>query len=295
MADEFRLPAATRIGRVHLRVADLERCLRFYRDTLGLMVRVTGPDRVVLTARTGWPILVMLTEDRAATSRLRGATGLYHFAILLPDRRELARVFLRLRDRGWPLQGLSDHAVSEAIYLADPEGNGIELYADRPRERWSREHGELYMTTRPLELADLLTSADNAARGMGLPPQTRMGHIHLQVSDLRAAERFYHQILGFDVTVRRYPGALFFAAGAYHHHMGTNIWNSRGGPSALERAMGLIDFAIELPDAASVARLRERVERAGYAGEEIEDGWLAHDEDGIAILVRPELTPPSTA
>ncbi len=222
---------------MRLRVADLERALGFYRRVLGLYAG-TGTE---LSPADGAPPLVELVEDRRAPPRPPRTAGLFHFALLVPTRRDLARILLRFRDEGTKLQGFADHSVSEAIYLADPEGNGIEVYADRPRTAWQRDGDELRMTTDPLDLDDLLAAAGGPPAG--LPAGTVVGHVHLEVTDLAAAERFYARDIGFDVTVRSYPGARFLSAGGYHHHVAVNVWNGARG-RAPAGGRGLIDYEI---------------------------------------------------
>jgi len=239
-----KLPADARIGRVRLRVADLERELDFYRRALGFEAVADGSSAAAL-APPGGRTLVELVEDRRAPSRPPRTAGLFHYALLVPTRRDLARALLRLRDTGARLHGFADHAVSEAIYLADPEGNGIEVCADRPRDQWTREGDEVRMTTDPLDLGALLAVAGTAG-SHGLPAATVVGHVHLETSDLGASEAFYARDVGLDVTVRSYPGARFLSTGGYHHHVAVNAWNgARGlGPAG---ARGLVDYEITVP------------------------------------------------
>lgn len=281
----FRIPPATRIGRVHLRVADLGRALEFYGELLGLEA-VAGEDGSVrLAVRDGAEIL-RLEERPGAPPKPRHTTGLYHYAILVPTRPDLARTLLRLRERRWPLQGASDHAVSEALYLSDPDGNGVEIYADRPRDRWQRRDGELYMTTAPLDLHELLADAGAATGGpSGLPPSTRIGHIHLHVSDLGRAESFYHGTVGFDVTTRGYPGALFLSAGGYHHHIGLNTWAGEDAPPTPADAVGLEAYEIVVPGAAARAALLERLREAGAQPTQRDGAARVEDPDGIVAVI----------
>ena len=283
MAD-FRLPATTRLGHVHLRVGDLDRALAFYEGVLGLRAeRASG--RAALAPRNGGPELVLLEERPGAAPRERGTTGLYHYAILLPDRRALAGALRRLLDVRWPIEGASDHAVSEAVYLADPDGNGIELYADRPRETWTWRHGELYMTTRPLDVAGLLCAlGPDPEPWAGVPPGTVIGHVHLHVSGLARAEAFYHGVLGFDVVVRSYPGALFLSAGGYHHHIGVNVWAGPGATRPSPDRAGLIDFQLLVP-AGGAAQVAERARAHGLDPRPAEGGFRLEDPDGNAVVV----------
>jgi len=253
-----RLPDATSIGCVTLRVRDAARSLAFYRDVLGLEARDVGAGTVHLAA-PGGETAIALAVDARTTPRPPDVIGLYHVALLLPDRRALGAVLGRLVDARYPLQGFADHAVSEAVYLADPDGNGLELYADRPRDAWRRIDGSIFMTTRQLDVRGLL-DAGRPVRDAALPGATRVGHIHLQVSDLGEAERFYAGTLGFDVVSRAFPGALFLSAGGYHHHVGLNTWGRPGAPPP--DAAGLVEFELRIPDEAArdavAARLQAR-------------------------------------
>jgi catechol 2,3-dioxygenase len=214
------------------------------------------------------------------------STGLFHLAVLVPSRAELARSVQRVTSTGWMFTGASDHLVSEALYLRDPEGNGIEIYRDRPREEWKYDGDELAMASLPLDLEAVLGELPPDAPGNGgLPEGTRMGHVHLQVSDLAPAEDFYENGLGFDVVVRSYPGALFVSAGGYHHHIGMNTWQSEGGSAPSPGSRGLDWFQIVLPDAGEMARESERLEAEGARVEEHERGVLATDPSGNRALL----------
>lgn len=237
----YRLPAPSTLQGLALRVRDLDAALSFYTERLGLPVRSRDGSRVAL-APEGRRFMLDLVHAPQAPERLHPSIGLYHFALLLPDRPALAAVLRRLIAGAWPVDGASDHGVSEAVYLRDPEGNGIELYRDRPRESWPRRGDEVEMMTAPLDVAGLLDEADSAA---ALSPATRFGHIHLHVGDLADGERFYAAGLGLDVTQRSYPGALFLSAGGYHHHVGLNTWAR--GRRAPEGATGLVRYAWAIP------------------------------------------------
>jgi catechol 2,3-dioxygenase len=276
------------LGPIRLTVAELPGATAFYERVIGL--RVLGPppaaDGVVRLGTGSGVALVELVGDAGAPPRPRRSCGLFHLALLVPDRRALAQALRRVALAGWRLDGASNHLVSEALYLSDPEGNGIELYRDRPREEWRRAaDGELAMATLPLDLEDLAGELDGAGRGEvpGMPDGTTLGHVHLQVSELAAAEAFYAGALGFDVTVRSYPGALFVAAGGYHHHLGLNTWASAGGPPADPAARGVRDVTISLGDAAERERVTARVAEAGYALREERDAAVATDPFGISV------------
>jgi catechol 2,3-dioxygenase len=282
----FRLPAGTRLGPVRLQVADLERSLAYYAETLGLRPLEVERGRALLGVRppaaatpaptsteipTSTPIssdtaLVELRERRGARSMpTRGRTGLFHFAILLPDRPALGRFVRHLGEIG-ARAGAADHLVSEALYLQDPDNLGIEVYADRPRGAWRRVGRELMMATDPLDLAGLRDAAGQE-RWNGMPSGTVLGHVHLHVGDLAVAAEFYCEALGFDRTVWDYPGALFLGADGYHHHLGTNVWAGAQAPPPAEGEAQLLEWTIELPDATSLAAAAESLERAGYASE----------------------------
>ena len=207
------------------------------------------------------PALLVLSEDRNATPRLPRSNGLFHFALRYSGREDLARAYRRLVDADYPVDGASDHGVSEAIYLSDPEGNGVELYADRPRAQWRRDHGQVAMVTEPLALEDLLsTTTEEPKAGDALRPD--LGHIHLHVADLGASERFYTEFLGLAVTQRSYPGALFFAAGGYHHHIGVNVWGRR--VASPPNSVGLLSYRFEVPVQEVLYCLSRRAPLFGY-------------------------------
>ncbi len=287
--DDFRLPDETQIGYVHLRVTDLDRALGFYRDLLGFRELEREGATVSLSATGTRPVHLLLTAQRGAQPKPPRTTGLFHVAIRLPDRAALASLFQRLLARDWPLQGAADHAVSEAIYLADPDGNGLELYADRPRDTWTRSaDGQIVMVTDPLDARDLLAQARDSAAWDGIAPGTDIGHVHVQVSDLARSETFYAGLLGLGVTQRGYPGALFLAADGYHHHLGVNIWAGQGAPPPPADAVGLITFALRLPDAGSWQALVARLRQADMLDDSPAHGSLQaalHDPDQIGVVL----------
>jgi catechol 2,3-dioxygenase len=202
----------------------------------------------------------------------------------VPSRRELARSVRRVIDAGWNFTGASDHLVSEALYLDDPEGNGIEIYRDRPRDEWRYEGGQLAMATLPLDLDGVMSELGDDDPGPGAD-ETRIGHVHLQVSQLPSTEAFYEGGLGLDVTTARYPGALFMSAGGYHHHIGTNTWASAGAPAAPSGSRGLRRFTVVVPDAAERERVTGRLRGSGHELAEVEGGVEAVDPSGNHMLV----------
>lgn len=281
MAERDRLPAATRLGSVGLTVADLPRALAFYTERLGF--RVHGRDGATARLGAGGDDILVLVE-RPGARRVQGTTGLFHFAVLLPSRGALALAFHRLAETRTPMQGAADHVVSEALYLGDPDGNGIELYRDRPRDEWSWQGGKLRMVTDPLDLEALLEEADaSPVRWEGLPPGTTLGHVHLHVARVGDAERFYRDVVGFDLTARYGPTASFLSAGGYHHHVAVNTWAGVGAPAPPEDAAGLREWVVRLPDAGEVERVVARVRAHGIPVALRDDKALVRDPSGNAL------------
>lgn len=279
------LPSTSRIGSVCLTVSDLDRAERFYVDVLGFTAAARSAATVSLAAPAA-PMLLELTALPGARPKPARSTGLYHFAILLPSRLDLARSLRRLAEMRWPLQGVADHGVSEALYLADPDGNGIEIYRDRPREEWPQRNGQLQMVTDPLDVDGVIDEmAQDERPWQGLPAGACIGHVHLHVADLRQAERFYCDVLGFDVTQRYGPSALFVSASGYHHHVGLNTWAGVGAPPPPAGSAGLRYFDIQLPDRPALATAVERLVRANVAVAEQPDGWYVRDpsQNGIRL------------
>jgi catechol 2,3-dioxygenase len=262
----YRLPESTRLGAVKLQVADVARSTAYYENTLGLRVVRRERGQVVLAANEDDAPLVVLEEYAGARpAPRRGRLGLYHFAILLPDRPSLGRFMRHLGEIG-ARAGAADHLVSEAFYLQDPDNLGIEVYADRPRDTWRRVGRELMMATDPIDAAGL-TQAAGDERWRGMPAGTTIGHVHLHVGDIDAGSAFFSNALGFDRMVWQYPGALFLGAGGYHHHLGTNTWAGAAATAAAADEARLLEWTIQLPNAASVAEAAESIERAGYSVE----------------------------
>ena len=286
--DVRRLPDSLTVQAAHLRVPDLERSLEFYQGLLGLVeLHSSGASSTLGPVGSSTPLL-QLTEDVQATPRARRSPGLFHLALLYPTRKDLAAAFKHLYVQRWPFQGFAHHGVSEALYLADPDGNGIELYRDLPRGAWPYKNGELQMVTDPLDLEDLLSELsgndhDDRLTSGGMS----IGHIHLQVSNLQKTETFYHSLLGFDVVQRSIPGALFMSAGGYHHHFGANVWNSRGAGPLDDTGLGLTQFQLSLGSVSALNDLKNHLRSMGRVAVDTEDAFVVVDDDNIRISITP--------
>ncbi len=276
------------LGFVSLVVADLKRSRRFYEDVLGCTILARSDDSVVLG---GEHPLLLLTARSSAPHRPERTTGLYHLALLLPGRVDLACALLNLQERRYPLQGCEDHGISEAIYLADPDGNGIELYRDRPRSAWPWRNGRLEASepSVPLYAENLLAELDGTAYAWcGLPPSTRVGHVHLQVADLIQCRAFYQELLGLEESITGMSGACFFAANGYHHHIGCNVWMSRDAPPPPRDALGLRFFTVILPEHRQVVALASRACAAGIEITQYAQSYLLRDPSQNRILLTAE-------
>jgi len=283
--DGFRLPDATTVGPVHLQVADLDRSLVYYREVLGL-IRVSRTETGAVLGAGDGRVLVQLTAKAGIRpAPRRGAFGLYHFAILLPDRAALGRFAAHLTQLNVPFAS-ADHLVSEALYLTDPDGLGIEVYADRPRASWKhRGTGstrELAMASEPLNVASVIAAGAHVPWG-GMPGGATMGHLHLHVGTLAEAEAFYHAALGLDKVVWSYPGALFLSAGGYHHHLGVNTWSP--GPAARDDEARLREWTLHVPAATDTAAIAARVSAAGFQADADGDTWVLTDPWGTRLRV----------
>jgi catechol 2,3-dioxygenase len=257
---------ATQCGVISLSVASLKRSLAFYTDALGFGVLEQSASDAVLGA-AGTPLLILKEETGALPWMVDNATGLYHFAILLPTRADLGRWVRHFITRNYPPPGQGDHIVSEALYLRDPDGHGIEVYRDRPREGWVWTNGTVKMGGGPVDVRGMIAEANVAGLPWtGLPAGTIIGHIHLQVGDIKQAEAFYHDILGFDI-VAGMGSALFVSAGGYHHHLGLNIWHSQGANPAPEGTATLRFYTLSLPTDEARAAVVARLAAAGIAYE----------------------------
>jgi len=277
----------TTVGAVHLTVTDLERSTSFYRDGIGLEVlgHEEGRTSFGVTSPAGPLELVVLRENRRASAG-HGYSGLYHLALLLPERRDLAAWLTHaIRDRV-PLTGFADHFVSEALYLQDPDGHGIEIYRDRPRESWQGLVGER-MTTMPLDLDDLMAELPDpeAASFGGLAPGTTMGHVHLRVSGIPESVSFYRDVLGFGLMAELGGQAAFVSAGDYHHHIGLNTWESAGVGAAPEGAVSLRHATVLLPDEPARLRVLDRVVESGQTPEQTPAGPMVSDPSGNRLLL----------
>lgn len=274
-----RLPKETRLGRVKLQVADLARSIEFYEGVLGFRTTAGNSSLAVLAAHgDDTPIIELHELPGAKSNPVRSRLGLFHIAYLMPDRPSLGR-FVRHLGRNNVRAGASDHLVSEAFYLQDPDNLGIEVYADRPRSTWMRVGRELLMATDPIDIEGLRAVGD--APWEGMPAGTTIGHVHLHVGDIATASSFFSDTIGFDRMMWQYPGALFLAAGGYHHHLGTNTWAGRAPSPAPDEAR-LLEWTVQLPDDAALREVEGSLTRAGHvasrdgAGLVIPDPWGTH-------------------
>lgn len=274
------LPAETHIGRVRLRVGDLERALAFYRGVLGL--KLSRDEGSTLTLAD---LLVLEEHPGIARRPARPvSTGLYHVALLVPSRRELGRSLLELHQAAYPLRGMSDHAVSESLYLDDPDGNGLEIYADRPRSLWRVRDGVVQMTVDPMDVAGVIAAGrERPEPWTGLSPETVIGHVHFTVSGLEPAVAFYRDVIGFDVMMS-IPSLVAVSAGGYHHHVNLNTWAGERAARDSDRVAGLSGWELRVPDGKARAALVERVRAAGSLVPS-SNGPTARDPDGVAIEI----------
>lgn len=276
------LPPETAIGRVHLTVSDLNRSLDFYQEVLGFKL-ISNQNGVAKLGASG-PELLRLTENPAAKPA-PGHTGLYHFAILMPSRRHLGASLQRLIETQYPIQGATDHLVSEAIYLPDPDQNGIELYRDRPRDQWPSLDGVVQMGNAPLDHQDILDAHQSDPEPWdGLHTDTIIGHMHLHVANVPAAEAFYLKLLGFD-RMLGWHNASFLSAGGYHHHLGINTWGTENAPPPPPKSNGLREFTLNLPNQIDLETLRDRLHTAEQDITENEEGYFVDDPSQNAILL----------
>jgi catechol 2,3-dioxygenase len=279
--ESTKLAPETRLGAVELTVTDLGRSIPFYEEAIGLKVR-EADERQAFLGAGGEDLLVLVQEPEAG--RAGRHAGLYHFALLHPSRLELARAAARLAVTQTPIQGASDHGISEAIYLPDPDGNGIELAADRPRAEWP-DLSVMSGGPAPLDLNGLLDSVADEEPRESVDPGATIGHVHLHVGDLEESTHFYVDVVGFDVMTHL-PSAVFVAAGGYHHHVGFNTWRRPGVPPAPEGTVGLRHYTVVLEDDAELDALRGRARAAGMEPEDTAGGPILRDPSGNALLFR---------
>lgn len=282
------LPATLRLGPVHLTVSDLSRSIDWYVRSLGLQLQARDFDAGTAELGDGSDAVLVLTEERGARPAGRHA-GLYHYALLYPSREELARAAVRLMTAQTPIQGASDHGTHEAIYLPDPDGNGIELAADRPKDQWPSPEEEFGRGgPLPLDFESLIATVQGEDAVERVGPGLRVGHLHLHVGSIEEGLRFYRDVIGFDVWAL-IPTAAFVSAGGYHHHLGFNVWRGEGVPAAPEHTVGLRQWTVQLDTPAEVDEVRERAEAAGYPVDRDEAGFTVRDpwQIPLRIEVRP--------
>lgn len=260
---------------VRLKVMDLEKSLAFYEDTVGFQVLSKTETKIILTANGSTPLL---TLEKASLPKQKKTTGLYHFALLLPSRKDLGMFVQHLAQRLFPIEGATNHEISEAIYFSDPDGNGIEVYCDTPPDTWRWESGLIEATNKHLDLMALFSVAGGETWEK-LPADTVMGHIHLHVAELENVERFYCQGLGFQVVMRMANHALFFSTGGYHHHIGVNIWNGLGAPTPAKATVGLRNYTIKFP---TIEAREEAILNLENLGHEVTN-YITHDPSGNEI------------
>jgi catechol 2,3-dioxygenase len=281
------LPANIQMGTVALTVADLERSLHYYQHNIGLRLLKQDGDVAVLGVN-GRPLLQLHEQPGARPTR--HTTGLYHFALLLPSRAALSHTLHHLLATNTPITGASDHGVSEALYLTDPDGHGIEIYRDRPRSDWYDENGQFLLYTKAFDVDGVVAESQAESQAKpnswaGLPPETVMGHVHLHVADIAESEHFYMNVLGFELMARYGRAASFISAGGYHHHMGLNTWAGVGAPPAPPDTARLLWFQIILPDEEALAKLLSRLNEANIPYRQDESGVFVQDPSQNTIVI----------
>ena len=276
---QARLPDATRMGEVHLAVSDLDRALGLYRDVLGFRVLRRQGDALLLGADS--PIL-RLSPAAGAAPRPSGTTGLFHAAYLLPSRADLGRLIRRIVDLQHPVEGASDHLVSEALYLSDPDGNGIEVYADRPRSAWPVRDGSLQMATRPMDVRGVM-AAGGTDPWRGLPEGTVLGHMHLNVGAIAPAEAYYRDAVGLDLVTRYGDQASVLSAGGSHHHLAFNTWAGRGARPPPPGTLGLRDYTVVLPEEEAVDHVEARLRKVDADATREGDALVSRDPAGNVV------------
>lgn len=280
---KFHQPPVTFVGQVNLKVQDLQRSLSFYTEVIGFKVLVQNENSAKLSA-DGKTALLSIEQPVDIMPKQGRTAGLYHFALLLPTRADLGRVLDHLLKSGYPLQGASDHLVSEAIYLADPDGNGIEIYSDRPASEWDWNGETVMMATDAMDAKSVLAEGLNGTWN-GLPEDTVMGHIHLHVSELSKTEEFYTRGLGFEVVCRYGSQALFISSGRYHHHIGLNTWNGVGAPTPPANSVGLDSYTLMLPNEDSLKQTIAQLKTVGADVTEENGAFATSDPSGNRIIL----------
>lgn len=280
---DFHREPNTYVGHVRIKVQDLQRSLQYYQEVIGFQILERTDTSAKLTTDGKSSVLSLEQPDNALPKEGK-TTGLYHFALLLPSRSDLANIVRHFAQLGIRI-GSSDHLVSEALYLSDPDGNGIEIYADRPASVWSWVNEEVQMAVDPLNFEDLLAENPQAS-WTGLPADTVMGHIHLHVSELKKTEEFYTKGLGFEVVNRFGTRALFISTGKYHHHIGLNTWNGVGAPPPPANSVGLESFTLILPSDEARKQVVSDLKQIGAAVVEDGDAWVTTDPSGNRILLQ---------
>lgn len=278
---EFHNQENKYVKQIVLKVRDLNKSLVFYQEILGLEILEKKVNKVLLTA-DGATAMITLTSSGDIIEKLPNRTGLYHFAILLPDRFQLGLFLKNMREKNYEITGGSDHGVSEAIYLKDPDDNGIEVYADLDTSEWNRKNGQIEMVTESLDYEGILNEAANSEWD-GMPKKAKIGHIHFQVSDLEKAKKFYVQGLGFDIIQRLGKSALFLSTGGYHHHIGLNTWDIKGADTLPENSAGLEYYTLNFPDQKKRNESLENLKKMGYKVIEKDNGIFTEDPAGNVI------------
>lgn len=272
----------TYVTNVEIKVSDLQRSLTYYKEIIGFKVLQQESNRATLTA-DGKTALLTIVQPESVEQKTRTTSGLYHFALLLPTRPDLANIITHFRQSSVYF-GASDHDVSEALYLRDPDENGIEIYVDRPENDWTWRNDQVHMVTEPLNIPAILVEANGSWEG--LPANTVMGHIHLSVSNLAAAEEFYTKGLGFDIVTRYGEQALFISTGRYHHHIGLNTWYSEGAPKLGDNQIGLKSYSLRLDNEVQANKIKANLRKIGASVIDINGGFQTVDPAGNAILLK---------
>ena len=278
----MKLSENIRIHTLHLLIQNLERSIAFYTNVIGLKV-LSHDEQSISLGVDKTPLLVL--HENPEAHQVRGTSGLYHFAILVPERKYLSLALQRIAETQTPVQGFAHHGVSEAIYLPDPDGNGIEIYRDLPRDEWPRDaSGELAMVTDPLDVNGLLAAVDaSVAEDKFMPPATTIGHMHLHVRDVDEAITFYRDALGFNLIQRYGASAGFLAAGDYHHHLGVNTWAGVGAPPKPVDAVGLQEFTVRLPDKSEFNLLLEHLKKQNITFNDTGETIVISDPSGNTL------------